>query len=129
MQNMLYFLAFFRLAEASTRPLPSRVIHARLKNAKKNAFSAGQRAFTIHFKIYHLCVILTRHVESSREDPGYAAVDREYGLGPRVLPQGPKLTGAPRNNGPRDPTVPYALPQKKKSRKPRSEPSEPAIGK
>ena len=83
---------------------------------------------TVHF-IYHLHVILTRHVESSREDPRYASVDLGRGLGARVLPQGPPVTSAPRNNGPLDPTVPYAMPQKKKSRKPRSEPGEPAFGK
>ena len=49
-------------------------------------------------------------------------------LGARALPQGPSTTSAPKN-GPIDPTVPFAVPQKKKSaKKPRSEPSEPAIG-
>lgn len=74
--------------------------------------------------IYRLC-ILTRQ---SRGDPGYAEVDQGRVLGPRVLPQGPPTTSAPRN-GLLDPTVPYAVPQKKKSKKPRSEPSEPGIGK
>lgn len=62
-------------------------------------------------------------------DPRYAPVDQQGRvLGPRVLPQGPSTTSAPRN-GPIDPTVPYSMPQKKKStKKPRSEPSEPAIG-
>ena len=67
-----------------------------------------------------------RHVESI-EEPRYAPVDQQpHVMGPRVLPVGP-----PANNGPRgvplDPSVPYALPQRKnKPKKPRHEP---AIGK
>ena len=76
----------------------------------------------IHF------VVICRPNELN-DDPRYALLDQQgRGLGPRVLPQGPSLTSAPRN-GPIDPTVPYAMPQKKKStKKPRSEPSNPAIG-
>ena len=49
-------------------------------------------------------------------------------VGPRVLPVGPQNDGPRR--GPLDPTVPYALPQKKpKPKKPRPESHEPAIGK
>lgn len=82
--------------------------------------------FYIFFVPFHT---LTRHI-SSNEEPGYAAVDQQGRvMGPRVLPQGAPTTSAPRN-GPLDPTVPYAIPQKKKSsKKPGREPSEPAIGK
>lgn len=69
-----------------------------------------------------------RHVESI-EEPGYAAVDRDGRvMGPRVLPMGANPSGRPAN-GPLDPTVPYALPQKRpKPKRPRREPNEPAIG-
>ncbi|CAH3167452.1 unnamed protein product [Pocillopora meandrina] len=68
------------------------------------------------------------HVESI-EEPGYAAVDRDGRvMGPRVLPMGANPSGRPAN-GPLDPTVPYALPQKRpKPKRPRREPNEPAIG-
>ena len=67
-----------------------------------------------------------RHVESTVE-PRYAPVNQQaHVMAPRALPLGP-----PTNNGPRreplNPSVPYALPQKKnKPKKPRHEP---AIGK
>ena len=67
-----------------------------------------------------------RHVESTGE-PRYAPVDQQaHVMGPRVLPVGPPTNNGPRR-GPPDPSVPYALPQKKnKPKKPRHEP---AIGK
>ena len=72
--------------------------------------------------------LVNRHVESI-EEPGYAAVDRDgCVMGPRVLPMGANPSGRPAN-GPLDPTVPYALPQKRpKPKRPRREPNEPAIG-
>ena len=77
--------------------------------------------------VIHLFVICRPN--ELNDDPRYAPVDQQGRVfGPRVLPQGPSTTSAPRN-GPIDPTVPYLMPQKKKStKKPRSEPSEPAIG-
>lgn len=78
-----------------------------------------------------VCLLATfnRHVESI-EEPGYAAPDQPGRvMGPRVLPLGPQGNDGPRR-GPHDPSVPYALLQKKpKPKKPRSEPQEPAIGK
>lgn len=76
-----------------------------------------------------LLIIFNRHVESI-EEPGYAAVDQQGRvMGPRVLPVGPQTSNGPRK-GPFDPTVPYAMPQKKpKPKKPRPESHEPVIGK
>lgn len=70
-----------------------------------------------------------RHVESI-EEPRYAPLDQQgHVMGPRVLPVGPPTNNGPRR-GPLDPSVPYALLQKKnKPKKPRQEPHEPAIGK
>lgn len=82
------------------------------------------------FVLYYLIWfgLVNRHVESI-EEPGYAAVDRDGRvMGPRVLPMGANPSGRPAN-GPLDPTVPYALPQKRpKPKRPRREPNEPAIG-
>lgn len=71
-------------------------------------------------------LFFNRHVESTVE-PRYAPVDQQaHVLGPRVLPSGHPTDNGPRR-GPLDPSVPYALPQKKnKPKKPRHEP---AIGK
>ena len=98
---------------------------------------------SVHFNVPHcttiVILILTRslirllvfnrHVESI-EEARYAPVDQQgHVMGPRVLPVGPPKNNGPRR-GPPDPSVPYAVPQKKnKPKKPRHEPHEPAIGK
>jgi len=64
-----------------------------------------------------------RHIESTQE-PRYAPVDRQAPvMGERVLPVGPPTNNGHRR-GPLDPSVPYAVPQKKnKPKKPRHEPA------
>lgn len=73
-------------------------------------------------------ILLNRHADQI-ENPLYTAVDQpKSDLGPRVSLQGSK-TNSP-VKGPLDPTVPYAVPQKKnKSKKPRRESHEKAMGK
>ena len=75
----------------------------------------------------NLC-ILVRHVESQLGNPDYATEDHR-GTDSRGFPRGPSSTSAPRNNGSFDPSVPYALPQKKlKSRRSRGELNDPTVG-
>ena len=80
---------------------------------------------TSHF-VFVKTLILVRHVESSRPDPGYTSVD--LGRGSAVLPRGPTATSVPRNNGPLDPSALYAEPHKKRSKRSRGELSEPTVG-
>ena len=84
-------------------------------------------SYNLWVRVIHFFVICRPN--ELNDDLRYAPINQQGRvLGPRVLPQGPSTTSAPRN-GPIDPTVPFAVPQKKRSaKKPRSEPSEPAIG-
>ena len=73
--------------------------------------------------------ILTRYVESQPLNPDYATEDHGIGTDSRGFPRGSSSTSAPRNNGPLDPSVPYAVPQKKlKSRRSRGELNDPTVG-
>lgn len=83
-------------------------------------------SLALSFVFFFFGLFFNRHVESTVE-PRYAPVDQQaHVLGPRVLPSGHPTDNGPRR-GPLDPSVPYALPQKKnKPKKPRHEP---AIGK
>ena len=73
--------------------------------------------------------ILTRNVESQLLNPDYASEDHGLGTDSRGFPRGSSSTSAPRNNGPLDPSVPYAVPQKKlKSRRSRGELNDPTVG-
>jgi len=70
-----------------------------------------------------LLFFCNRHIESTQE-PRYAPVDQHAPvMGERVLPVGQPTNNGPRR-GPLDPSVPYAVPQKKnKPKKPRREPA------
>lgn len=70
-----------------------------------------------------------RYVESQPLNPDYATEDHGLGTDSRGFPRGSSSTSAPRNNGPLDPSVPYAVPQKKlKSRRSRGELNDPTVG-
>ena len=106
-----------------------RVIEHVEARAKKAIFFILKSSHEIYYLPFINFCILIRYVESQPLNPDYATEDHGLGTGSRGFPRGSSSTSAPRNNGPLDPSVPYAVPQKKlKSRRSRDELNDPTVG-